>query len=132
MLKPFVTSPLLGALAASMGWIGAILLKDNMSARTFADLPGGWAGLMIGCIAAATVLLLLMAGKMADPLITSIAAGAGAAVYWGRQDLPFATANFENGTNGTYWFAVTTMVLVLILLLLGLRVARDTNQRARG
>lgn len=131
MLKTFVVSPLVGAVAVLLGWIGALLAVESMDEATFASLRFGWAGLLIGATALAVFATVMVAGGGTDPLVATVVAGVGVALLWNHRELPFATQNFEQGTSAAYWYIVTMMLVVFVLLLVGLRAARETNNRAR-
>lgn len=132
MFKTFVMSPIAGALAAVLGWIGAGLFKSSMSTAEFADLRFGWEGAMVGAIALAAITILTLTKGVVDPLVLVGSAAVGAAVLWNKQDASFATNNFRDGTTPSYWFTVTMMVVILILLLMGLRGVRESKNSARS
>lgn len=132
MWKTFVASPLAGGIAALLGWLGAILFQDSMTEAEFASLRLGWAGAVVGAVAIACALMLFLGGKAFEPLVLAVSAAVATAVLWNRRELPFATRNFQEGAASGYWFTVTMMILVFLLLLTGLRAARESNNRARG
>ncbi len=132
MWKTFVASPIAGGISAVLGWMGALLFEGSMSEAEFANLRFGWAGAIVGGIAIACVLILFLSGSTVEPLTMMATASVGAALLWDTRELPFSTTNFRNGTTSSYWFAVTTMVSVFILLLVGLRAVSQSNNRARG
>lgn len=132
MWKTFVASPLAGGISALLGWMGALMFEGSMSEGEFATLRFGWAGTIVGGVAIACVLMLLLSGPTVEPLVLVGSAAVVAALLWNSRELPFSTTNFRDGTNDTYWFAVTMMIVIFVLLLLGLRAARETNNRAQG
>ncbi len=132
MAKSFVISPLVGALAAVLGWFAALTFKTTMSDADFEALRFGWEGTLIGAIALACILLLVLTNDIIDSLMVVGAAAVGGALVWDRREFPFNTTNFRDGTTSGYWLAVSTMVFTFILLLMGLRAARESNNRARG
>ena len=103
-----------------------------MTEAEFANLRFGWAGAMVGAVAIACILMLFLAGSSVDPLVVVGSAAAVAAALWNSRELPFSTSNFNDGTSDNYWYTVTMMIVVFVLLLLGLRAARESNNRARG
>lgn len=130
MWKTFFVSPLAGALAAILGWFGALTMIDGMQPSTFESLQFGHGGLFIGCAAVVAVIMLLIGGTTVEPLVVAVSAGVGVFLLWDERTLPFKTENLTERSSEGYWFAVTMMVVVFILLLMGLRVARETNTRA--
>ena len=132
MWKTFVASPLAGGIAGLVGWLGALWFKGSMSEADFAELSFGWNGALIGAIALATIVMIVASGRTVEPIVTAAAAVVAGALLWGQEELPFSTDNFTQNTNAGYWFSVTTMIAILVLLLMGLRAARETNNRARG
>ncbi len=132
MFKTFVMSPVAGALAAVLGWIGAGLFKSSMNAAEFANLRFGWEGALVGAIALAAIVILALTKGLVDPVVLVGSAAVATAILWNKQELPFATDNFRTGTSSSYWFTVTMMVAILIVLLMGLRAARESSNRARG
>lgn len=132
MWKTFVASPLAGGTSALLGWIGALLFEGSMTEAEFASLRFGWTGAIVGGIAIACILMLFLAGSSVEPVVMVGSAAVVAALLWNSRELPFATDNFGSGTDTNYWYAVTMMSGVFILLLLGLRAARESNNRARG
>jgi len=131
MLKTFVATPLAGGIAAVLGWIGAVLIKTSMTEAEFASFRFGWTGAMIGATAAAVIIMLFLAGDMVEPLVLSVVAAGGAALLWNREKLPIDPNRFSEGTTASYWFMVTMMGITFLLLLMGLRVARESTSRAR-
>jgi hypothetical protein len=132
MWKTFVASPLAGGVSAALGWLGALLFEGSMSEAEFANLRFGWPGAIVGGVAIACVLVLLVAGSSIEPLMTVTAASIGAALLWNSREFPSSTTDFRNGITSGYWFAVSMMVAVLFLSLLGLRVARESSNRTRS
>lgn len=131
MVKTFITSPFVGAIAAVLGWLVALFIQDSMSDAAFADLRFAWAGSMVGGTALSTLVLIwYFSERNVEPLVASVCAAIGAAMLWDRRELPFNTANF-NRASDNYWLAVTFMGLVFVLLLLGMRAARESNKRLR-
>lgn len=131
MVKTFVASVLIGAAAAVLGWLVALFFEGSMSEAAFADLRFGWAGSLIG--GTALLMLLLMwyfSEPKAEPLVAAVCAAIGAALLWDHRELPFNTAGF-NRTSDNYWLAVTMMGLMVVVVLLGLRAARESNKRLR-
>lgn len=129
MLKTFVVSPFLGALAAILGWAGAVIAVDTMDPQTFADLQFGWDGLMVGMVALAAILMALIASDIVEPLVLVASAAAGAALLWSRRELPFSTDGFSGANSNAYWFTFTMMAVIFVLLLMGLRAARESSTR---
>ena len=130
MWKTFVASPVAGGISAVLGWLGALLVEGSMSEAEFANLPFGWAGAIAGGTAIAVILFL--SGSAIEPLMTVAIASVGAALLWNVRELPISIDNFLTGTTNSYWYAVSMMVGVFIVLLGGLRSARESNNRARG
>jgi len=130
MWKTFIVSPLAGAIAAILGWVGALTLIENMQQSTFDSLRFGHAGLLIGGVAIFAIVMLLIGGGTVEPLVVVGSAALGVFLLWDERTLPFQNENLTNRTSNGYWFTVTMMIVVFILLLSGLRVARETNSRA--
>jgi len=132
MLKTFFASPLVGGISAVLGWLGALMFERSMSPAEFASLRFGWPGAIIAGVAIASIVLIFFAGSIVEPLMTVASAAVVTALLWNRREFPFDTSNFESGTSTAYWYAVTAMIAGFILLLLGLRAARESTNRARS
>lgn len=125
MWKTFFASPALGGLAAVLGWVAAVVFRSSMSEAEFAEIAYGWNGAMIGGIAIATLVMLTIASEMVEPLVMAVSAGVGAFFLWDYREFPVTSTNF-NGTTAAYWFMFGMMALIFLLLLIGLRGARNT------
>lgn len=131
MVKTFITSPFVGAIAAVLGWLAALFFQNSMTDAAFADLRFGWTGSMVAGTALATLVLIwFFTDRSVEPLVASVCAAIGAAMLWDRRELPFNTSNFDRASDN-YWFAVAFSGLAFVLLLLGLRTARSSNSRVR-
>lgn len=127
--KTFLMSPLIGALAAFLGWVGAVLFKNSMTEAEFAELSYGWEGAMIGGIAVGLGVMLVLASDLVEPIVMTLVAAIGGFLLAEYQEFPVALQRFESARAG-YWFTVTMMIGILVLLLLGLKAARESNNRA--
>lgn len=130
MLKT-VLSVLAGAVAAVLGWVAALFFSGTLTDDSFADIRFGWQGSLVGATALATLLMIwYFSDKKVEPLVTAVCAAIGAAFLWDQRELPFNTSGFDRASDD-YWVTVTTMGLIFVLLLLGLRTARGSENRAR-
>lgn len=130
MWKTFIASPFVGLVAALGGWFGANLIKASMTPAEFAQINYGWAGALIGATAIALLIVLYLAKGAVEPAVTTVIAGFGVALGWNHRSLPYAEGDLANGTNTGFWFILTMMALAFGLMMLGLRQARDTRERA--
>jgi len=131
MWKTFFLSPMAGGIAAILGWTGAVLFRDSMSAAEFANLRFGWTGVMVGGVAIGAVIVLIAASDLVEPLVMAASAAFGAWMLWNQTELPFATNNFDDAGDN-YWYTVTMAIVIFVLLLVGLRAARESTYRAKG
>ncbi len=123
-------SPFAGGVAAVLGWIAAVVFRESMGEAEFAAMRFGWTGAMVGGVALATVLVLMFASDIVEPVVMAASAAFGAWLLWEQTELPFSTTNFEQ-SDASYWFAFTMMAGIFVLLLMGLRAARETTSSSR-
>jgi hypothetical protein len=132
MIKTFVLTPVAGALAAFLGWLGAGLIREAMGPAEFATFRFGWTGALIGATAAVIILFLLLIGDLIEPIVMTVVAGVVGAALWNRTELPFDTTRFTEGTTSSYWLTVTIMGVTFLMLVLGLRAARESTSTYRS
>jgi len=131
-MRSILVSLVVGATAGVLGWVGAVFLMNSMDSATFASIPFGWTGLIVGSVAVASIAMIMGVGDLIEPVIMVFAAAAAAAVLWQRRELPFDSRAVESTTSTNYWITLGLMAVVFVLLMFGLRSARVSNRRARG
>ena len=132
MLKTFFLSPLAGAACGVLGWLLAIGFENVMGAEAFADIQYGWEGAVVGGVAIAVLTMIAVAGDSVDRVIITLFAAIFAGLLWEQRSVPFDAFNVSDELARSYWFTVSSLVIILFLLLTGLRAARESNNRARG
>lgn len=131
-MRSLFISVIVGAIAGALGWVGAVLMMNAMDSATFASIPFGWTGLVVGSVAVAAIAMIIGLNNVVEPVVASAGAAATAVLLWERRELPFDTEAVESGTPSYYWASLALMVIVFLVLMIGLRSARVSNRRARG
>ena len=130
MLKMMFTSNLAGAAAGALGWLVAVFIRTFMKDQTFESLPYGWAGLMVGAVAASTLFVIANVHRSIEPALATLAAGITAFLLWDVREIPLTgNSDITRNTPEYYWLVITMMAATVLLLVLALRAARISSER---
>ena len=102
MLKMMFTSMLAGAAAGGVGWLVAVFVRTFMTRQTFESIPYGWAGVMVGAVAASTLFVLRLVHRAIELPIAAMAAGLTAFLLWDVRELPFTNRSTINPNTPAY------------------------------
>lgn len=129
MVRSVAISGLVGGFAAVAAWVATVMLLGSDGELMVQGQVVQWPtaiGVMSGLL---VIGVLLALHRLVEPLLTAMAAAAGCALLYNTRELPLRDSAGLQRSSDNYWVVITAMVMIFAVLLIGLRISRNSDSR---